>query len=88
MDSWFSIAERWDARGAHVHQKFTCGRCNERLTIIEPNIFYIEGSCSDCGFVTGVKLAGIDIEYSSDGTCRYGRPVLPLRVCRPKEQLR
>ena len=76
------------SRNVHIHQKFTCGSCGVRLMIIEPNIFYVEGSCSDCGAITKIAKAGFLLEGSSDNICRYGEPVLPLRVCFPKGDLR
>jgi hypothetical protein len=44
--------------GADVYQKFTCGQCGNRLTMDEPNIFYKEGSCDNCGHITNIEETG------------------------------
>lgn len=45
-------------RGWTIHQKFTCEKCGQRLTIEEPNVFYTKGSCDKCGHVTDIKAKG------------------------------
>ena len=43
--------------GAEVHQKFTCERCDKRLTIEKPDVFYTRGQC-ECGHITDLELQG------------------------------
>jgi predicted RNA-binding Zn-ribbon protein involved in translation (DUF1610 family) len=46
------------AAGALIFQKFTCGSCGNRLTMGEPNKFYTQGSCDQCGHVTDIRETG------------------------------
>lgn len=41
-----------------VYQKYTCGGCGQRLTMSEPNTFYTEGTCEECGHTTNIRAAG------------------------------
>jgi hypothetical protein len=52
------IAQGLVEAGGEVHQKFTCGGCGKRLTMDEPNIFYTQGTCDNCDFVTNIEEAG------------------------------
>jgi len=45
--------------GATVFVKFTCGYCGSRQTFGEPNIFYIEGICEECGKITKITHCGL-----------------------------
>ena len=51
-------AEQEVLAGHTVHQKFTCGGCGVRQTIEEPNRFYTQGRCEECGHVTDLQIAG------------------------------
>jgi len=51
-------AEEIIQTGAAVFQKFTCGGCGNRLTMEVPNVFYKEGTCDKCDFVTNIELQG------------------------------
>ena len=46
------------ARGGFIHQKFTCEACQRRITMNNPDTFYTEGHCEDCGHVTDLLKAG------------------------------
>ena len=40
------------------YQKFSCGRCHERITMNEPNKLFMFGHCEHCGHVTDLKRDG------------------------------
>jgi hypothetical protein len=44
--------------GYTVHQKFTCARCRSRQTMAQPNIFFEQGKCEECGHVTDIVATG------------------------------
>lgn len=44
--------------GCTVHQKFTCGKCGQRLTVETPNVFHQFGTCDKCGFKTDIRKQG------------------------------
>jgi len=44
--------------GWTIYQKFTCEKCGERQMIDEPNRFYTQGKCGDCGHVTDIVEHG------------------------------
>jgi hypothetical protein len=46
------------AEGHRCYQKFTCGKCGERLGMDRPNVMYTSGSCDKCGYVTNIKERG------------------------------
>jgi hypothetical protein len=46
------------AEGFRVYQKFTCGKCGQRLTMPKPNAIYETGSCDKCGHVTNIRQSG------------------------------
>jgi hypothetical protein len=57
--------------GADVYQKFTCQKCGNRLTMEEPNIFYREGSCDNCGHITDIEKTGCNyLVHLGVGTTR------------------
>lgn len=45
-------------RGHTVLQKFTCASCGARQTMVEPNIFFIVGTCERCGAKTNIEQRG------------------------------
>lgn len=45
-------------RGYTVYQKFTCEKCGQRLTMDEPNKFFISGTCDKCGHETDIQKHG------------------------------
>lgn len=45
-------------KGATLHQKFTCEKCGSRQTMAVPNVFYVQGECEECGFVTDIRTKG------------------------------
>lgn len=53
-------AERILAENAHtvIHQKFTCSGCGARQTMEQPNIFFTEGKCEECGHITDIVKDG------------------------------
>ncbi len=51
-------AEDMIAAGGTIYQKFTCGKCGNRLVMDVPNTFYVKGSCDRCGHVTDIKYCG------------------------------
>ncbi len=85
IDSSYTLAESWISKGAHVHQKFSCSTCGVRLTITEPNIFYKQGTCSDCGSLTEIAVAGIAVEMSPDNICRCGCAIQE-RICDDRDR--
>lgn len=46
------------AKGFHVYQKFTCSNCGNRLTMQEPDKFWLKGSCDKCFALTDIEAAG------------------------------
>jgi hypothetical protein len=46
------------AKGRQVHQKFTCAKCQMRLTMATANQFFETGTCDHCGHVTNIKFQG------------------------------
>ena len=46
------------AKGCFCYQKFTCGKCGNRLTMEEANVLYTKGTCDKCGHETDIKAAG------------------------------
>lgn len=57
-DEVLELAEELATEGHGLYQKFTCGRCGQRLTIEQANTFYTHGRCSECGHVTNIKDTG------------------------------
>lgn len=51
-------AQKLAAEGVTVYQKFTCVNCGNRLTMEEPNTFYVEGTCDNCGALTDIRATG------------------------------
>ena len=45
-------------KGNTVHQKYTCSRCRNRLTIETPNVFHKTGTCDKCNAVTNIEKHG------------------------------
>ena len=46
------------AEGARCYQKFSCSKCGQRLTMEQPNMFWHEGACDQCGTLTDIKAQG------------------------------
>lgn len=44
--------------GRMFWQKFSCEKCGERNTIEVPNQLYAQGTCSDCGHTTDLRVTG------------------------------
>lgn len=38
--------------------KFTCVTCGARQTLMQPNTFFTEGQCEECGSVTNIRQRG------------------------------
>lgn len=51
-------ADKIIAMGGKVYQKFTCEACGQRLTVDTPNVFYLTGSCDQCGHITDLTVKG------------------------------
>jgi PHP family Zn ribbon phosphoesterase len=43
---------------ALAYQKWTCPRCQQRLTMEEPNTLYTSGRCDECGLVSPIFECG------------------------------
>lgn len=56
-DEWMRQAKTWIARGFHVHQKWTCGRCRSRQVMDNANRYFTKGTCEQCGWTTDIKGA-------------------------------
>jgi hypothetical protein len=46
---------------AIFHQKFTCTKCGARQTMAQPDTFFVEGSCEECGHITNINKAGCNL---------------------------
>jgi len=57
------MANKLIEKGHLVFMKFTCEKCGARLTFEEPNTFYKEGSCDQCGHVTEIKHGGFMVAF-------------------------
>lgn len=53
-----ALAEQAIQQGGTVYQKFTCVGCGERRVVIEPNTFYTEAKCEECGHITNLATTG------------------------------
>lgn len=51
-------AESLIADGATIYQKWTCLGCGERKTMVEPDVFFTQGKCEECGHVTDLTKTG------------------------------
>lgn len=51
-------AEKVAAAGGLTFQKFSCTKCSARLTMSEPNKFYKQGTCDQCGALTDIEADG------------------------------
>ena len=51
-------AEAHVANGSTVWQKWTCGHCQSRQTMEQPNKFYKSGICEECGKITDIVKCG------------------------------
>lgn len=58
FDEVVKTATDWIGRGGTVHQKFSCAKCGERLTVAEANVFFEAGSCDRCGWITDIRKSG------------------------------
>ena len=47
-----------DYPNAEVFQKFTCGHCGSRQTMMTPNEFHTSGLCEECDSVTDIVKNG------------------------------
>lgn len=45
-------------RGAIIHQQFNCEHCGIKQTMAEPDKFFEQGECEECGKVTDLKKNG------------------------------
>lgn len=43
---------------AQVKFKFTCEKCGQRCTLVEPNVLYERGDCFKCGHSTKIEKGG------------------------------
>lgn len=44
--------------GHHFHQKFSCDKCGQRLTVDRPDVLYETGTCEACGHTTNIQERG------------------------------
>jgi len=51
-------AHQYVLDGLTIHQKFTCDGCGARQTMDEPNKFFVEGHCEECGHITNIRETG------------------------------
>jgi hypothetical protein len=61
-----AAAEEMIARGATTWQKFTCAHCGSRQTMAEPNTFYLQGDCEECGKRTDIDQCGYLMVMTKD----------------------
>lgn len=52
------MAEDLVRKGFVVYQKFTCGKCGQRLAMNKANSFYTSGTCDKCGYETKIDKCG------------------------------
>jgi hypothetical protein len=59
-----ALAEKYFNQGGTVYQKWTCGKCGERVMANEPNTFTELGhheekaDGSPCGYITDIRKTG------------------------------
>lgn len=53
-----AAAEQKLKEGFEVYQKFSCGKCGQRLTMPENGKFHRTGSCDKCGHITNIEKQG------------------------------
>jgi len=58
VEECLETAQKLWAAGGVTFQKFTCSTCGQRLTMDEPNVFFAEGTCDQCGAVTDIVKQG------------------------------
>lgn len=46
--------------GHAFYQKFTCEKCNARLTMEQVNTFYTHGKCDQCQHITDIRETGFN----------------------------
>lgn len=75
------------AEGSHVHMKFTCAYCGNRLTIEESNVFYVQATCDKCGQITTNEKGGYLLEGGTGANkfCIFQMPIQSPRIAYPKE---
>ena len=61
INQWCAMAQDRIDKGWDVYQKFTCHNCGARQTMDEPNIFYVRGTCEECGHTSPIEVAGMMI---------------------------
>jgi len=59
IEEVLDLANQITKTGAKVYQKFTCSTCGSRQTIDQPNTFFAEATCEECGGVTQIKACGM-----------------------------
>jgi rRNA maturation endonuclease Nob1 len=47
--------------GSKIYFKFTCEKCGERCTLLEPNALYEKGECFVCGHETVISKGGFSL---------------------------
>lgn len=57
--------------GATVFFKYTCDRCDCRVTFTEPNCLFEEGECYVCGHRQSVTAGGYALEITPGGRKRH-----------------
>lgn len=51
-------AEKIVRRGGTIHQQFLCIHCQTKQTMEEPNTFFTQGHCEECGGITNIEANG------------------------------
>lgn len=60
------VLEGFAPGSAEVYFKFTCVRCTERCTLIEPNKLYERGECHRCGYDQPILMGGFDLHVRTN----------------------
>jgi rRNA maturation protein Nop10 len=58
FDEVVANAERQIDHGWTVYQQFNCAHCGEKQTMSDPNKFFTQGKCEECGRVTDIRADG------------------------------
>jgi hypothetical protein len=75
------IAQRADmviALGATTFQKFSCAHCGSRQTVDEPNTFFRQGECEECGHITDITICGFSMRYPMGANPENDQALLKL----------
>ena len=74
------------AEGARCYQKFSCSKCGQRLTMEQPNMFWHEGTCDQCGTVTDIKKQGCNYMMVMGKAFPWEGEVPPrITICEPQK---